>query len=132
MIASSSFTTASPQTNSYTNSTSAYTITSSSDVTGSTWEHDWGTVYISSDSSSPASDYIEVFKNAVSARRALFLAWNKEAQRTLFQMTFDKMPFPGRPLGRFCYGRERQRMPIRELFRKRVCGGHQRYRVMRP
>lgn len=121
-----------PSPTSYTtNGTSVYTITTTSDVTGSTCEYDWGTIYVSH-SPSPTADPIEEFKTALSARRALFIAWNKEAQKTLFQMKFDKMPFPGRPLERFCYGRERQTMPIKELFRKRVCGGHQRYRVMRP
>lgn len=130
MIAFSSPTT-SPH---WTNGTTIYTITTSTDVTGGTpTSYDTGTIYVTySSPRPPIEDDIEFFKNAVSARRALFLAWNKEARTALFKMTFDKMPFPGRPLGRFCYGRERQKMPTRQLFRKRVCGGHQRYRVMRP
>lgn len=105
-------------------SNSIYTIT---DATG--WPNTESyTFYVASSPPDPIKD----FGRAVSARRALFLAWNKEAQTTLFKMTFDKMPFPGRSLDRLCYPSERKALPTRQLFRKRVCGGHQRYRVMQP
>lgn len=82
--------------------------------------------------SNPLDEAIEDFKKALTARNALFWAWNKEVQRDLFKMSLDKAPFPGRTLERLCYSRERRAMPVRQLFKKRVCGGHQRYRVMRP
>lgn len=129
MIAASSPTTSTDWTTSGC-TTGVYTITTSSGyVTGESHVND---IYVFYSNGPPTANPIEEFKSALSARRALFLAWNKEARTALFKMTFDNMPFPGRPLGRLCYHRERQAMPIRQLFRKRVCGGHQRYRVMRP
>lgn len=109
-----------------------YTITSDYVTTGGSYVTENYPPYLVISYSSPPDDPIQVFKSALSARKALFLAWNKEASKALFKMTFDRMPFPGRPLDRLCYGQERRKLPVRQLFKKRVCGGHQRYRVLQP
>ena len=78
----------------------------------------------------PLETAIFEFKRITTNRKALILAWNKAAQTSLFQATLTRAYPSNQRLQKLCYGRERKTLPIREVFKARVCGGHQRYRVM--
>lgn len=114
-------------------------------TTTSTYDNGWGsttsydnwdsTVSVTITSSnvrgpwSDLDDAIEDFRKTATSRQALFLAWNKAAREQQFKALLQGSPPSKRQLLSICYGRDRV-PPIRERFKKRVCGGHQRYRVM--
>jgi hypothetical protein len=87
-------------------------------------------IYIPVYKRNTGEEIVEFVRDAKAARQAMLLAWNKETREAQFKALLEHHPVPDQKLQRFTYGRERLRMPVRERFKKRVCGGHQRYRVM--
>jgi len=75
---------------------------------------------------------IEEFRKAATSRAALIKAWTKASLEVQFKAMLQGVPEGGFTKHRFLLSRERKAMPVRQLFKKRVCGGHQRYRVILP
>lgn len=111
--------------------TATATISVGPYITGSDWDVRASYfIYIRASPTASFDAAADVIKNAVADRKSLFRKWNREALSWLVRLKFNRQPFPGRPLDRLVYLAERRELPIRKVYSRRVCGGHQRYRVM--